>query len=309
MDPLPLDLDFHGNRRDFLHLAAAAGAGSIVSRPAGGQDSLAGQQAPSRNATGSGLQIVDTNVSLFPWPFRRLPYDGTEALVEKLRSLGIRQAWAGSFEAVLHRDLASVNRRLADACQRTAELIPIGAVNPELPGWERDLQQCVDAGMPGCRVLPNYHGYQLDDSRFRGFLEQATSAGRFVQITVAMEDVRTQHPRVQVPDVDLTPLPDALRGLSQAHVQLLNWRPRGAASQALVELPQVSFDTARIEGTDAVPELAERVGLERVLFGTHAPFLIPEAALIRVHESGRFGLRALAAVLETNAVHLLKSVR
>ena len=42
------------------------------------------------------FRIVDTNVSLFRWPYPRLPLDETSALVDKVRSLGIACAWAGN---------------------------------------------------------------------------------------------------------------------------------------------------------------------------------------------------------------------
>ncbi|MGA1479993.1 MAG: hypothetical protein ACO38N_02820, partial [Candidatus Nanopelagicales bacterium] len=42
--------------------------------------------------------IIDTNVNLGRWPFRRLPLDETGNLVGKMRLLGITRALAGSFE-------------------------------------------------------------------------------------------------------------------------------------------------------------------------------------------------------------------
>ena len=57
--------------------------------------------------------MIDTNVSLFRWPYRRLIGDDPEELVTRLRARGVTQAWAGSFEALLCRDMAGVNLRLA----------------------------------------------------------------------------------------------------------------------------------------------------------------------------------------------------
>jgi predicted TIM-barrel fold metal-dependent hydrolase len=248
------------------------------------------------------FRIIDTNVSLFQWPFRRLPLDETDALVTKLRSLGIAQAWAGSFEGILHHDLAAVNRRLAEACKSRAELVPIGSVNPTLPDWEEDLRRCIDEQqMPGIRLHPNYHGYALDDPRFAKLLELATTAGRFVQLAAAMEDTRTQHPLVRVEDVDLAPLTAVIPQIAGARVQILNYRPTSPLLETLAKTPGLYFDTARVEATDGVPNLIKRVPPQRVLFGTHAPFLVPEAALIRVHESGRLDEAALRAVLANNA--------
>lgn len=283
------------HRRKVLALAVAAGVATA----------LLPTTVWSADEAQPRFRIIDTNVSLFHWPFRRLPLDETDALVNKLRLLGISQAWAGSFEGILHRDIAGVNQRLADVCQNHAELIPVGSINLELPGWENDLRRCIDEHkMPGIRLHPNYHGYTLDDPRFRRLAELATAAGRFIQIAAAMEDTRTQHPLVQVPDVDLAPLVKLLKVVPGARVQILNHNLRPSLLQQLGETPGVFFDTSRVDGTDGVPQLVHSVAPGRVLFGSHAPFLIPEAALIRVHESGVLDEASLRAVLAGNAEQL-----
>ena len=72
--------------------------------------------------------LIDTNVSLSRWPIRRCPLDDTPALVTKLREHGVTQAWAGTFDALLHKDLATANARLADECARQAANIIIAKV-------------------------------------------------------------------------------------------------------------------------------------------------------------------------------------
>ncbi len=254
------------------------------------------------------FDITDTNLSLFQWPFRRLPLDDTTLLIKKMRTLGITRGWAGSLEAILHRDIVSVNDRLAGMCAKYPELTPIGSVNPTLPDWQGDLFRCLKKHkMPGIRVHPGYHGYTLADRSFTQMLEQATKAGLFVQIAVTMEDPRTQHSRLRAPDVDLAPLPGLMRDHPGARVQLLNLRPRGVQIDSLAKIPGVYLDTARVEGTDGVPTLLGKMPRGRVLFGTHAPVLIPEAALIRTHESNRLDEKPLRSLLAGNAQALLKA--
>jgi predicted TIM-barrel fold metal-dependent hydrolase len=264
------------HRRDLFNTAMTVGAASLL-----GSESAAGAAQPD-----TPRRIVDTNISLFQWPFRRLPLDDPETLIAKLRALGITEAWAGSFEGLLHRDIAEVNRRLAETCRRHAELVPIGSVNLDLPGWQDDLGRCIEQhNMPGIRLHPNYHGYTLADRSFQQLLERATSAGRFIQIAAAMEDTRTQHPMLRADDVDLAPLTSLMRDNDGAQVQILNLRPRGPLLENLANTPGVYFDTSRVEGTDGIAKLMRSVPNGRVMFGTHAPFLIPEAALIRTYES------------------------
>ena len=77
-------------------------------------------------------------------------------------------------------------------------------------------------------------------------------------------------------------------------------RPRGAHLELLGKIPSLRLDTARVESTDGVPALCKRLP-GRVLFGTHAPLLIPEAALIRTHESAQIDGPTLHALLVGNA--------
>ncbi|HRJ09079.1 MAG TPA: amidohydrolase family protein [Prosthecobacter sp.] len=268
---------------------------------------LRASSSAAADAGESGL--VDVNASLFHWPFRRLPDDEPGLLAARLRKLGFHQAWAGSYEALLHRDPDTVNSRLTDACERHGGGLfrPVGCVNPALPGWEETLRRCAEKhAMHAIRLHPNYHGYTLEDPAFERLLALAAQAGLLIQLAASMEDTRTQHPLAHVPDVDLRPLPDLLSGHPQARLMLLNHRPAAAVTAPLAALPNVWFDTARTEATDGVARLVALAGRERVVFGSHAPFLIPEAALIRVEEAMLAGLPEAdaAALLGANAARL-----
>ena len=281
------------NRRRLIRTAAACSA-------AGAPATLARDQSSSR-ASDSPLELIDTNANLFHWPFRRLPLDSTGALLKKMKALQIRKAFAGSFEGVLRRDLAAVNRRLFRECQRHDALIPIGAINPNLPGWRSDFQRCVDEfQMPGIRIHPNYHGYELASPKFDQLLELAAAAKVFVQIAAVFEDVRTQPEQLRIPDVDLAPLTERARG----RIQILNGRPRPATLENLAPKTEISFDIARVEGTDGIAKLLQSIPAERVLLGTHAPFLIPEAALIRLDEAA-ITAAATIKITQGNAEALL----
>jgi predicted TIM-barrel fold metal-dependent hydrolase len=136
------------------------------------------------------------------------------------------------------------------------------------------------------RLYPNYHGYTLEDDSFSKLLQQAAEADMLVQVAVSLEDTRTQHPLVQVPDVDWEPVLRLMKQVPRARVQLLNAKLRTTQLEPIAQVPGLIVDTARSEGIDGVAHLVRRLPPGRVHFGSHAPFFIPESALIRVGEAG-----------------------
>jgi len=234
--------------------------------------------------------MIDTNVYLSRWPGRRLPGDETPALVEKLHAGGVAQAWVGSFDALLHRDIGAVNARLADGCKRkdAVTLVPFGAVNPTLPDWEDDLRRCHEVHkMPGIRLHPNYHGYKLDEPVFARLLQLASDRDLIVQIALRMEDVRTQHRLLAVADVDATPLVKLLPELPRARVVLLNSLSglRPDVLDKLVAAGQVAVEIAMLEQVAGIEKLLQHVPVERVLFGSYFPFFAFESAELKLRES------------------------
>lgn len=252
---------------------------------------------------------VDANVSLSRWPSRRLPLDETKKLAAKLRSLGVEEAWAGSFDGLLHNDLASANARLAAECraETAVRLVPFGTVNPLLPDWEEDLRRCAEEHrMPGLRLHPNYHGYGLDHPEFARLLGVATGRRMVVAIATIMEDERMMHPRLRVTPVDPAPLADAVRKVQGARVLLLNALTlnKGEKLAALLRAGDVSVDMAMLEGYAGLANLLKATPAERVLFGTHAPFFYPESAGLKLKESDLEEPK-LRAIREGNARRLL----
>src|SRR5437667_1272879 len=161
------------DRRSFLKSSLLGAA--AVSVP--GHQPLAAQTAAGSAAVATSSQapgIIDTNVNLFSWPFRRLKYRDTKALVAKLKKHRIIEAWAGSFEALLSKDMNAVNTRLADECRTHAPgfLIPFGSVNLAWPDWEEDVRRCHEVHkMTGIRIYPGYQPFDLDHPSVESLLK------------------------------------------------------------------------------------------------------------------------------------------
>lgn len=286
------------SRRQFLQAAVTTSAATAIA------------PVPGQTAEPSSRPLTDTNVSLGRWPFRRVPLDETPALVARLRGNGVTQAWAGSFDALLHKDIAAVNARLAEECRRHAPdlLVPFGAVNPTLPDWEEDVRRCHEEHrMPGIRIYPNYHGYALQAPAFARLLELATARHLVVQIACSLEDERTQHPRLQVPPVDLAPLSDFLGRTTARRVQLLNamrtWRARPVPELAA---QGVRLEIATLEGVQGLANALAQIPGDCLCFGSHAPFYYFESAKLKLQESA-LSQAQMDAIRSRNADRLLSA--
>lgn len=240
--------------------------------------------------------MIDVNVHLSRWPTRRLRGDETGGLAAMLREHGVTQAWAGSFDGLLHKDIAGVNERLAAECEaHKGFFVPFGSVNPTLPAWEEDLRRVHEVHrMPGIRLHPNYHGYALKDAAALRLLTLAAERGLVVQIVMKMEDERTQHRLLRVPTVDAAPLEGLRRAVPGVRLMVLNSPaplPRGL---------DVYCDFSMLETSYAVKRALTAVGEQRVVFGSHAPFYYFDAAALKLRESG-VDARVAGAIQEENA--------
>ncbi len=291
------------SRRNFLKLAATAAAAAPFAL---GCSAVA--KTPNRQKG-----LVDVNVNLGRWPFRRLPQDDPASLVAKLRSRGVTQAWTGSLDALLHKDVGFANERLVELCHRHGRglLVPFGSVNPRLPGWEHDLELCAEVyRMPGIRLHPNYHGYQLDDPQFVDLLQMARDRRLIVQMAVLMEDERAMHPLVRVEPVDTKPLATVLRNLPGLPLLLLNatGKLRGESLRKLLSTGNLYFEIAALEGVGGIGNLIGEAPVEKILFGSHAPLFYFEAAELKLQESS-LSSEQRDAIRWRNAQQLLAGCR
>ncbi|MGV2337682.1 MAG UNVERIFIED_CONTAM: hypothetical protein LVR18_27560 [Planctomycetaceae bacterium] len=92
------------DRRDILKSATATTAGLLLPAVLSQSTPHASTAAATIYASPAPLQIVDTNISLFRWPFRRLPLDDTQELCTTLHSLGVvrqlQEVSRGSFSVI-----------------------------------------------------------------------------------------------------------------------------------------------------------------------------------------------------------------
>lgn len=304
------------NRRRFLSNSLLAAAALSLPVPLAAK---ANSRLPdSAVLPDSGPDITDTNVNLFKWPFRKLKYGSTKALVEKLQLHRITQAWAGNFEALFHKNIGQVNARLAEECRKHGEgmLLPFGTVNPAWPDWEEDLRRCHEIHhMPGIRIYPGYQAFDFNHPDFPRLVQQVADRELILQIVGDMEDTRVHHPIVHVREISMEPLIEIMKQVPDAKIQLLYWNHKVGRNQLerLIAETNIVLDISRIESAGGVGRLIEGkpwsgtampIPVERLFFGSHAPYFPVETNLLKLFESP-LTLEQMQAIMNSNARRFL----
>jgi hypothetical protein len=132
-----------------------------------------------------------------------------------------------------------------------------------------------------------------------------------------MEDPRVHHPILNVGPVTFAPLLKAVKSTPKAKVQLLHFdgASRGDGLSQLMVQANTFLDISRLEGNGAVGRMvgsitglpSARVPIERIVFGSHAPYFPVETAILKLIESP-LDAQQLRAIMEGNARRLLPRV-
>jgi len=253
--------------------------------------------------------IIDVNVSLGHWPFRKLDYNTADSMAALMDRTGVDEAWVGAFEGIFYKDVQVANRDLAQQCRSAdARLRPLAVINPNFPGWQDDMRECVESlGMIGVRLYPNYHGYDLTSPCIKDLLAMADEQKVFVQIAVRTDDERMHHWLVKVPPVHLAPFLGLACTYASVPIVVLNATVGDVPYLcAPADGPQNVFvEVSHIEGVNCIKGLIQRLGDSHVVFGTHAPYLTAESAHFKLKESD-LSAEELDKITSGNARRILR---
>ena len=168
--------------------------------------------------------------------------------------------------------------------------------------------------MPGLRIYPGYQPFDLDHPGIESLVRMTSERGLILQVVFGMEDPRVYHPIINVGPVTFAPLLKAVESTPNAKVQLLHFSGSAKGddlSQFMVQA-NTFMDISRLEGNGAVGRMvgsiaglpSARVPVERIVFGSHAPYFPVETALLKLIESP-LAAQQLRAIMQGNARRLL----
>jgi len=224
--------------------------------------------------------IVDCNVGFGHWPFARFAEDTPAKLDRLLERDGIDAALVSSAEAVLYEEPEECNRELERRLARHPRLVFVPVANPRVRSAEAILAR---PGLKAVKLIPNYHAYRLLDDGAVALCESAAARGVAVLVQMRIEDERSHYELLKVPGVpedDIVALAERVPRL--AVVALC---PYFAEAVRLAKVDNVYVDISFAEPLDTLGQLCAAVPAGKVLFGSHAPWLYPKAAVAKLELS------------------------
>lgn len=230
------------------------------------------------------MKIIDVNTSWGFWPIQKFPHDTIADLDSQLGRAGIEEAWVSATESVLYPEPDTYDRRLFRKIAEFPRLRGVKTVNPILANWQSQCRRLLESNSPpaALKIFPNYHGYHLDDSD--EVARYAAAQGLPILVQMRLNDERNQPTFLQVNGVK----PQEMAAFSKRHPDTAFI----ALCPYLGELPVLSegsgnlyADISFLDGGDVLQQSAEILGRERLMFGSHAPFLYPESAILKIKHS------------------------
>ena len=247
--------------------------------------------------------IIDLNVFIGSWPSRPLMGD-LASVRHALQEYGVARLFVSPLDAVWCRNPHRFNGWLYEMVEAFDDVWPVPILDPTVASWHKELGRAIQQPrVRWVRLLPAYSSYTLSD--MDPVLDALAETGLGVIVQTRLEDPRRQHPLAQVPDVPASEIADAAARHPELTVIIGGARTgeiRGLKAP-LLELPHLYADVSQADGMDAIRLLVDDGLTDKLVFGSHAPFFIPYAALARVVTD--LDDAAAMAILGRNATRIL----
>jgi len=228
---------------------------------------------------------VDVNCCFGHWPFRKLYKNSFADLIGIHRQHGIEYGFVSSLNSLFYNDPFEGEEELHVLIKGT-NYEHILTVNPDLPGWEDDIERGVKGfGIQGVKIYPTYHGYSLD--RAAPLCDTLAHYGLPLFMPLRLEDERLNYlfkPQpLAIPDVELF-----CRQQSRIRIALLNIRYHEllALKALFAECDHVRFDTSGLKDwLFVVEKLLRELPASAMLYGSLYPLQCLRSTWLLIEEA------------------------
>jgi predicted TIM-barrel fold metal-dependent hydrolase len=203
-------------------------------------------------------------------------------VVDSVADVGATRVLLSPLDGVWAHNAHAANRAVYAAAHSDNRVLAAPVIDPTVTTWEEELRRAVDATAHVVRWLPGYSGFGLSEAD--DWARAIGTAGRILWVQTRLEDPRRQHPRAMVVDTDAAEVVElALRHpYMTVVVGGATWRSVLDLAPAILSLRRCYADISQMDGMDSLLRLVDAGLAPRLLYGSHAPFFLPLAAVARV---------------------------
>lgn len=232
--------------------------------------------------------MIDVNVFVGAYPWRRVPGTSPELLLAAMDRVGIGTAWVSHLPSLFWKDPAEGNPWLYELGRRFPRLRPVPVIHPGLPHWESDLALAREQQVPAVRADPGQLGLAPLGGDMLRLVEACGSAGVPLLAAVRLEDIRGRHPLDTAPELAPWTVRGWLRHDPRVRI-VMTHADRGFIEEVHfgsteAESGRVWWDISWVWGPpdDHLALLLATMGPKRFLFGSGQPLRLPETPVARL---------------------------
>jgi predicted TIM-barrel fold metal-dependent hydrolase len=226
------------------------------------------------------VKVWDSNVSLGPRHDFKVSVDTSEQTLEEMDRLEIEKAIVYSPHAVGF-DSNDGNNYLIDLINSNERLIPQFVFNPTWDNLEQFQDEIEKNRISSVRMTPSVHQYPFENWIVKPWLSWLQETKIPLWIPISYEFLSNESP------VNPSELHETIRQYPELQVVIADVHYKYSwIFQLLESLPNCYVEISQFIGTGAVEELIERLGYERILYGSGFPENNFGRQLYSIHQSG-----------------------
>jgi len=214
------------------------------------------------------MEIIDANTCFGFYPYRDVA-SSVENLLSNMEIWKISRALAVSMKGIFY-DYIEGNAETLAVCKNNKSLIPVATIDPRKTcDFEGEIQKCMESGFKVMRLFPEYQAWNTAEVPFRKLLK-----------------VINRHQIPLIINESPSKLYDFTEETTVPIVFLNSHYYRLYETLAVFEDRSNFYAEARhLISPDAVEVFVERIGADRLVFGSNNPLEYTGSAICRINEA------------------------
>ncbi len=220
--------------------------------------------------------IIDVNVNYGIWPFRKFPIDSLKKIEKKLRKNKILKSFISNLGGVLNfQQVNEYNDELRQKVKNNDFFYFLPIINPVLSDAEEKIEEfeCI-------KIIPSYHYYSLNDKKFSSFFKKIASKKILIFLQMRYEDERCHNPAFKVISPEIEEIKKFAFNYPEINIILLC----GYFNEIiqLCKIDNIYSDISFAEHYKTLKYLLNEISPNKILFGSHTPFLYVESEVAKL---------------------------